>query len=140
MSPAPATPALGTLPGRISFALRHHSAALDASLDALRSEDRANRDAHRRRRNAVIYTFFAIVAALAQVPLLLAADGGHRLSIAALPCALTLPLLSFGLGWFTIGAWRSRSPGRTPLMGAVINLIAVTPIVVYLTSIALRIR
>lgn len=83
-------------------------------------------------RNGIIYFSYAILFALAQVPLLfmLAVEDGVA-PVAAVPCGLMLVFVSFALAWLTIGfAYREPSgqrPRRTPFLGMLISLIAGTP-------------
>lgn len=83
-------------------------------------------------RNGIIYFSYAILFALAQVPLLfmLAVEDGVA-PVAAVPCGMMLVFVSFALAWLTIGfAYREPSgqrPRRTPVLGMLISLIAGTP-------------
>jgi len=40
-------------------------------------------------------------------------------------------VLSFGLGWLTIGAMTRKSTSRTPVLGLMISLLALVPILVF---------
>ncbi|GAB3868781.1 hypothetical protein [Dactylosporangium cerinum] len=81
--------------------------------------------------NAAIYFTFAVLAAVVQVPTLLAGERFDGISLLALPCALVLPALAFGLGWLTIGATTRRPTARTPVMGMAISLLALVPLIVF---------
>ncbi|GIJ74656.1 hypothetical protein [Virgisporangium ochraceum] len=83
-------------------------------------------------RNGIIYFSYAVLFALAQVPLLfMLILGGDVTPLTVTPCAVVLIFLSFALAWLTIGfAYREPSgqrPRRTPALGLVISLIAATP-------------
>jgi hypothetical protein len=64
-------------------------------------------------------------------------DNGGRGAVLAIPCAVVLPILSFGLAWVTIGALAPKKSPRTPLLGGVISLLALVPLVVILMGNAL---
>jgi hypothetical protein len=86
-------------------------------------------------RNGIIYFSYAVLFALAQVPLLFMFILGDDISpVAAMPCGLVLIFVSFALAWLTIGfAYREPSgqrPRRTPALGLVISLLAGSPAVV----------
>jgi hypothetical protein len=55
------------------------------------------------------------------------ADARNMAVNAALPCALALVLMSFGLAWLTIGmiyrAPGGQQPPRTPALGAMVSLL-----------------
>ncbi|GIJ53860.1 hypothetical protein [Virgisporangium aurantiacum] len=83
-------------------------------------------------RNGIIYFSYAVLFALAQVPLLfmLVVEDGIA-PVAAVPCGVMLVFVSFALAWLTIGfAYQEPSglrPRRTPVLGMLISLIAGTP-------------
>jgi hypothetical protein len=83
-------------------------------------------------RNGLIYFSYAVLFALAQVPLLfmLVVEDGIA-PVAAVPCGVMLVFVSFALAWLTIGfAYQEPSgqrPRRTPVLGMLISLIAGTP-------------
>jgi hypothetical protein len=81
--------------------------------------------------NASVYFLFALLAAVVQVPTLLASQELTGAGLLALPCALVLPAIAFGLGWLTIGAMTRQSTSRTPVLGLVISLLALVPILVF---------
>jgi hypothetical protein len=83
-------------------------------------------------RNSTIYFLYAVLFALAQVPLLFMLILGDGITaLAVVPCGVVLIFVSFALGWLTIGfAYREPSgqrPRRTPALGLVISLLAGTP-------------
>lgn len=125
-------PAPESLPGRVSHALRVAAAGLKQSEGALAAPDRtAPASSTRVWINAAIYFTFAVLAAVVQVPTLLAGERFDEVSLLALPCALVLPALAFGLGWLTIGATTRRPTPRTPVMGMAISLLALIPMIVF---------
>jgi hypothetical protein len=139
LSPAgihPTSPAPGSVPARVSAVLRTTVATLDASDAGLAESDAAAAPA-RLRLNVVTYGAFAILAALVQLPLLFLMNGGSRVGVLAVPCAIVLPVLSFGLAWLTIGALPPKDAPRTPLLGGVISLLALVPLVVLLAKLAM---
>jgi hypothetical protein len=83
-------------------------------------------------RNGIIYFSYAVLFALAQVPLLfmLVVEDGIA-PVAAVPCGVMLVFVSFALAWLTIGfAYQEpngQRPRRTPVLGMLISLIAGTP-------------
>jgi hypothetical protein len=86
-------------------------------------------------RNGMIYFSYAVLFALAQVPLLFLLIVGNGITpVTVAPCGLVLIVLSFALAWLTIGfAYREPSgqrPRRTPALGMLISLIAGTPAIV----------
>jgi len=86
-------------------------------------------------RNGMIYFSYAVLFALAQVPLLLMLILGDGITpVMVAPCGLVLVVVSFALAWLTIGfAYREPSgqrPRRTPALGMLISLIAATPAIV----------
>ncbi|MFC4997260.1 hypothetical protein ACFPIJ_05425 [Dactylosporangium cerinum] len=125
-------PAPESLPGRVSHALRVAAAGLKQSEAALAAPDRSGTASSTRVWiNAAIYFTFAVLAAVVQVPTLLAGERFDGISLLALPCALVLPALAFGLGWLTIGATTRRPTARTPVMGMAISLLALVPLIVF---------
>ena len=83
-------------------------------------------------RNGIIYFSYAVLFALAQVPLLLMLVVEDGIApVAAVPCGVMLVFVSFALAWLTIGfAYQEPSgqrPRRTPVLGMLISLIAGTP-------------
>lgn len=125
-------PAPESLPGRVSHALRVAAAGLKQSEGALAAPDRSGTASSTRVWiNAAIYFTFAVLAAVVQVPTLLAGERFDEISLLALPCALVLPALAFGLGWLTIGATTRRPTARTPVMGLAISLLALIPMIVF---------
>jgi hypothetical protein len=125
-------PAPDSLPGRVSHALRVAAAGLKQSEAALAAPGRSNTASSSRVwMNAAVYFTFAVLAAIVQVPTLLAGERFNELSILALPCALVLPALAFALGWLTIGATSRRPASRTPVMGMAISLLALIPMIVF---------
>jgi hypothetical protein len=124
------------VPARVSAVLRTTAATLDASDAALAERDAAAMPA-RLQLNIVTYAAFAILAALIQLPLLFLMNGGGHAGVLAVPCAIVLPVLSFGLAWLAIGALPPKDAGRTPLLGGVISLLALVPLVVLLAKLAL---
>ena len=83
-------------------------------------------------RNGTIYFLYAVLFALAQVPLLFMLILGDGITpLAVVPCGVVLIFVSFALAWLTIGfAYREPSgqrPRRTPALGLVISLLAGTP-------------
>ena len=125
-------PAPESLPGRVSHALRVAAAGLKQSEAALAAPGRSDTASGTRAWiNAAIYFTFAVIAAIVQVPTLLAGERFDEISILALPCALVLPALAFALGWLTIGATTRRPTSRTPVMGMAISLLALIPMIVF---------
>lgn len=133
---SPPSPAPTSLPGRVSAALRMAAVSLDGSEAAL-AGDEVSDGTPRIWLNFGIYIAFAVLAALIQLPMLLIMDNGGRGAVVAIPCAIVLPVLSFGLAWVTIGALTPRDAPRTPLLGGVISLLALVPLVVILVGDAL---
>jgi hypothetical protein len=125
-------PAPDSLPGRVSHALRVAAAGLKQSEGALAAPEQSSTASSTRVwMNAAIYFTFAVLAAVVQVPTLLAGERFDEISLLALPCALVLPALAFGLGWLTIGATTRRPTTRTPVMGMAISLLALIPMIVF---------
>lgn len=125
-------PAPDSLPGRVSHALRVAAAGLKQSEAALATPERAGTASSTRVWiNAAVYFTFAVLAAVVQVPTLLAGERFDEISLLALPCALVLPALAFGLGWLTIGATTRRPTSRTPVMGMAISLLSLIPMIVF---------
>lgn len=86
-------------------------------------------------RNGIIYFSYAMLFALAQVPLLFMLILGDGITpVAVAPCGVVLVFVSFALAWLTIGfAYREPSghrPRRTPALGLMISLLAGTPALV----------
>ncbi|MET7422288.1 hypothetical protein [Dactylosporangium sp. NPDC005555] len=132
-------PAPDSLPGRVSHALRVAAAGLKQSEAALAVPGRSDTASSTRVwMNAAIYFTFAVLAAVVQVPTLLAGERFDEISLLALPCALVLPALAFGLGWLTIGATTRRPTSRTPVMGLTISLLALVPLMVFVAVLVLR--
>ncbi|MEV4138264.1 hypothetical protein AB0J72_39615 [Dactylosporangium sp. NPDC049742] len=125
-------PAPESLPGRVSHALRVAAAGLKQSEAALAAPGRSDTASSTRVWiNAAVYFTFAVLAAVVQVPTLLAGERFDEISLLALPCALVLPALAFALGWLTIGATTRRPTSRTPVMGMAISLLALIPMIVF---------
>jgi len=124
-------PAPGSVPGRVSTALRAAAAGLQQSETDLAAPGRQSASARRVWSNAAIYFGFAILAAIVQIPTLVAGERISQISILALPCALVLPAVAFGLGWLTIGAMNRRTTSRTPVLGLMISLLALIPLLVF---------
>jgi Na+/proline symporter len=83
-------------------------------------------------RNAAIYGTYAVLFAVMQLPMLASlAASRNALAIVGAPCGLALVLVSFCLGWLTIGFLYQQPggqrPPRTPLIGAVVSLLAIAP-------------
>jgi len=133
---ASSPPAPSSVPGRVSTALRASAATLDASETAL-AQDKATQGPARLGLNVMTYSGFAVLAALVQVPMLLLMGNSDGIGLVAIPCALALPVVSFGLAWLTIGALAPKGSARTPLLGAVISLLALVPLVVLLAGLAM---
>ncbi|MET7398443.1 hypothetical protein ABZS66_33640 [Dactylosporangium sp. NPDC005572] len=124
-------PAPESVPGRTSTALRVAAAGLKQSQAALAAPGRQAASTRRIWLNAAVYFGFALLAAIVQIPTLLAGERFSEISIIALPCALVLPAIAFGLGWLTIGAMTRRTTSRTPVLGLVISLLALIPLLVF---------
>jgi hypothetical protein len=126
-------PAPSSLPGRVSSALRQLAASLAASETELVEGD-VQPPAARPRvgRNLLVYGAFAVFAALVQVPMLIALARDDQLGVVALPCGVVLPMVSFGLGWLTLGAMSRQPVSRTPWLGALVSLIALVPVLTFL--------
>jgi hypothetical protein len=82
--------------------------------------------------NAVVYAAYALLFAMIQLPLLVAISASRTVSpVVAAPCGIALVLVSFWLGWLTIGFLYQQPggqrPRRTPLLGAAISLLAAAP-------------
>ncbi|MER7002287.1 hypothetical protein ABT297_04455 [Dactylosporangium sp. NPDC000555] len=119
-----------SVPGRVSTALRIAAAGLKQSEAALAAPGRQAASNRRVWVNASIYFGFAFLAAIVQIPMLLAGWEANGIGILAFPCALILPAIAFGLGWLTIGAMTRKTTSRTPLLGLVISLLAFIPVLV----------
>jgi hypothetical protein len=124
-------PAPNSLPGRIATALRVAASGLKQSEAALAAPGRQPASNRRVWVNAAIYFAFAVLAAVIQIPMLLAGDWGRGIGLLAVPCALVLPAIAFGLGWLTIGAMTRKSTSRTPVLGVVISLLALIPLLIF---------
>ncbi|HTJ37383.1 MAG TPA: hypothetical protein VL738_29495 [Dactylosporangium sp.] len=123
-------PVPDSLPGRVSRALRIAAAGLKQSEADLAAPGRQAASNRRVWVNAAIYFGFALLAAIVQIPMMMAGDT-DGIGLLALPCALVLPAIAFGLGWLTIGAMTRKSTSRTPVLGIVISLLALIPVVVF---------
>ncbi|MEV6926906.1 hypothetical protein AB0M46_20690 [Dactylosporangium sp. NPDC051485] len=123
-------PVPNSIPGRVSRALRIAAAGLKQSEAALAAPGRQAASNRRVWVNAGIYFAFALLASIVQIPTLLAADS-TGVGLLALPCALVLPAMSFGLGWLTIGAMARKSTSRTPVLGLVISVLPLIPVLVF---------
>jgi hypothetical protein len=82
--------------------------------------------------NAAVYAAYALLFALIQVPLVasIATSESIPMMVGA-PCGAALMIISFWLSWLTIG-FLYQQPGdqrrsRTPVLGAVISLLAAAP-------------
>jgi hypothetical protein len=65
--------------------------------------------------------------------MLVALANNQQLGVVALPCGVVLPLVSFALGWLTIGTLSPRQPvRRNALLGALVSLIALVPVLAFL--------
>jgi hypothetical protein len=124
-------PVPNSVPGRVAAALRLAATGLKQSEAALAAPGRQAASTRRVWVNAGIYLGFAVLAAIVQIPTLLAGERVSELSLLALPCALVLPAIAFGLGWLTIGAMTRRTTSRTPVLGLVISLLALIPLLVF---------
>lgn len=81
-------------------------------------------------RNITVYGAFAALAALVQVPMLIALLESARLAVLAVPCALVLPAVAFLLGWLTVGAIAAPGErGRSSVAGLAVSLIALIPLI-----------
>jgi hypothetical protein len=123
-------PVPNSVPGRVSAALRIAAAGLKQSEAALAAPGRQAASNRRVWVNAGVYFAFALLAAIVQIPMMLAGDT-DGIGMLALPCALVLPAIAFGLGWLTIGAMTRKSTSRTPVLGLVISLLALIPVLVF---------
>ncbi|MBU2663287.1 hypothetical protein KOI35_07165 [Actinoplanes bogorensis] len=95
--------------------------------DALLTEAAPTRRWRPWARNLLIYGPFAAVVLIVQIALYLVADPGSVPTYALL-CGLTMPVIAFGLGWFTIGFVYGGDPegvDRTPIIGAIACLVPV---------------
>lgn len=121
-------------PGMISQALREATVTLDTADAALSATGTGRPGSPAPGRNALVYGAFALMFALAQVPLVLA-PGGGLFSY----CGLVTPLIAFPLGWLTVGVAFRAPPGgrvdRTPVLGALISLFAAAPVGLVLLSV-----
>ncbi|WP_432834418.1 hypothetical protein [Dactylosporangium sp. CA-092794] len=124
-------PVPDSVPGRVSTALRVAAAGLKQSEAALAEPGRESASNRRVWVNASVYFGFALLAAIVQIPTLLASEQASGIGLLALPCSLMLPAIAFGLGWLTIGAMTRRTTSRTPLLGLVISLLALIPVLVF---------
>jgi hypothetical protein len=124
-------PVPDSVPGRVATALRVAAAGLKQSEAALAAPGRQAASNRRVWVNASIYFGFALLAAIVQIPTLLAGQTDDGIGFLALPCALVLPAIAFGLGWLTIGAMTRKSTSRTPVLGVVISLLALIPVLVF---------
>jgi hypothetical protein len=85
-------------------------------------------------RNAMVYAAYAGVFAFVQLPMTAMLSASDRLpTILGAPCGLSSVVLSFILAWLTIGFLYQQPggqrPPRSPMLGAVISLIAAVPVV-----------
>jgi hypothetical protein len=83
-------------------------------------------------RNAAVYTAYGLLFALAQLPLLAALAGARNgVIVAAAPCGLAFAFMSFCLAWVTLGVFYRQPGGQrppaTPVLGAVLSLLAASP-------------
>ena len=118
----------GSIPGPIAEALRLSVATLARSEESLAEPPPAP---VRLWLNVLVYLAFALLAGLVQLPLLLTAVRSNpSIGMLAIPCGLALPLMAFWLAWLTIGAVSREPAGRTPLLGAVVSLVALLPLLV----------
>ncbi|WP_433055625.1 hypothetical protein [Dactylosporangium sp. CS-033363] len=124
-------PVPNSVPGRVSTALRIAAAGLKRSEAELAAPGRQAASNRRVWLNAGVYFGFALLAAIVQIPALLASEELTGAGLLVLPCALVLPALSFGLGWLTIGSMTRKSTSRTPVLGLVISLLALVPLLVF---------
>ncbi|GAA3448670.1 hypothetical protein [Dactylosporangium matsuzakiense] len=120
-----------SIPGRVATALRMAAAGLKRSEAELAAPGRQAASNRRVWVNAGVYFAFALLAAIVQIPALLASERLTGAGLLALPCALVLPAVSFGLGWLTIGAMTRQTTSRTPALGMVISLLALVPVLVF---------
>lgn len=116
-----------TMLGEARAALAH----ADAELADINS--RVNRSPGLR--NAAIYAVFAIVFALAQVPVALLLESESNLPVlVGVPCGLVFVPLSFLCAWLTIGHVHRQPGGQRPhrsaLLGVIISLGAAIPAIV----------
>lgn len=78
-------------------------------------------------RNLAVYGAFAIIALVLQAVLFLVASE-RSLPLFAPLCGVVLPVVAYGLGWLTVGLVfpgpTGGSPDRTPLLGALVCLVA----------------
>ncbi|WP_432984807.1 hypothetical protein [Dactylosporangium sp. CA-233914] len=120
-----------SVPGRVSQALRYAAAGLKRSEADLAAPGRQAASNRRVWVNAAIYFGFALLAAVVQIPALVASEDLTGAGLLALPCALVLPAIAFGLGWLTIGAMTRKTTSRTPVLGLIISLLALVPVLVF---------
>lgn len=96
------------------------------------------------RRNAIVYTAWAAVFAIIQLPFVVAVLNDSVPGLFAL-CGIITPVFAYGLSWLTLGAVFKR-PGievdRTPILGVLVSLGAAIPSVLMLlfTAIAAGLR
>jgi hypothetical protein len=82
-------------------------------------------------RNALVYGLYAMVSVLIQTVMVVAVDW-RSAAMVLVPCSAALVLVSFALGWLTVGvAFRPPAgqgrPVRTPVIGLMVSMLAITP-------------
>jgi hypothetical protein len=116
----------------VTAALRGANAFCDAADQAMVGDPTDPDGAPAAWRNIAVYGAFAVLASLAQVPLLLLVDDVRASLLMLVPSALLLPPVAFGLAWTFIGALDGGGDAnRTPLAGAVVTAIGATPLLAF---------
>jgi hypothetical protein len=135
----PANPAPNSVPARVSAALRMSTKTLDASEAAL-TDPSKEAGAGRLSMNFLVYAGFAVLAVILQLPILMMAggdDGSRGIEVVAIVGGAVLPPVAFALGWLTVGALSPKGTPRTPLLGAVVSLLALLPLLVLVAGVVL---
>lgn len=137
---------LGTAPAQVRAHLqmaRRAIASADTVLSGTADATAPGSSGPHGLRNALVYAGYAGAAALLQIVLFFAVGGGvDGARLGLLCCGLVVPVFTFGLGWLTVGAF-APPPGatrhsRSPVLGAVVSLLALTPHVLLLVWIVLE--
>jgi VIT1/CCC1 family predicted Fe2+/Mn2+ transporter len=93
-------------------------------------------------RNVLVYGGYALLAAFLQILVFFATSEEDSTAILVLGCGVLSPLLVFGLGWLTVGALApprgAARPGRTPVIGATLSVLSLTPIVTMVVWLAIQ--
>jgi hypothetical protein len=124
-------PPAGGVPAAALAGIRHARSTLDSADAELATADRAGPVLGRLRgwpppvRNLLVYGPLAAVVLVLQLVLFIAVSRSSP-SLYLPLCGLALPVLAFGIGWFTVGLLYPADAGtkvdRTPAVGAAVCL------------------